>query len=40
MNSIGKEFLEKTKYKYHTPSDQMKGVQQPPLELDYDRTKK
>ena len=40
MNNIGKEFLEKTKYKYLTGSDQMKGVEQPPLELEYDKTKK
>ena len=39
MINIGKEFLEKTKYKYLLPSDQMKGVQQPPLELEYDKTK-
>lgn len=40
MNNIGKEFLEKTKYKNLTPSDQMQGVQQPPLELEYDKTKR
>jgi SagB-type dehydrogenase family enzyme len=39
MNNIGKEFIEKTKYKYHTGSDQMAGVQQPQLESEYDKTK-
>ncbi|MBM3238933.1 SagB/ThcOx family dehydrogenase [Candidatus Poribacteria bacterium] len=38
-NEIGKEFMEKTKYHYLAQSDQMKGLQQPPLELEYDRTK-
>ena len=39
-NEIGKEFMEKTKYHYLDQSDQMKGLQQPPLELEYDKTKK
>jgi len=30
---IGKEFLKKTTYPYLGPSDQMKGVPQPPLQL-------
>ncbi|MBM4053720.1 MAG: SagB/ThcOx family dehydrogenase [Planctomycetes bacterium] len=38
-NGIGKEFMQMTKYQYLFPSDQMKGEQQPPLELSYDRTK-
>lgn len=33
MNSIGKEFMEKTKEQYLGESDQDKGVPQPPLEL-------
>jgi SagB-type dehydrogenase family enzyme len=36
MNTIGKEFIEKTKYKYLDTSDQMKGYESPPLEADYD----
>ncbi|MDF2876432.1 MAG: SagB-type dehydrogenase domain protein [Sporomusa sp.] len=31
---FGKEFMEKTKYKYSSPSDQAKGLPQPPVELD------
>ncbi|KNF07063.1 SagB-type dehydrogenase domain protein [Gottschalkia purinilytica] len=34
-NGIGKEFMEKTKYKYMGESDQEKGIPQPPLELEY-----
>ncbi|MBU5675568.1 SagB/ThcOx family dehydrogenase [Alkaliphilus sp. MSJ-5] len=33
---IGKEFMEKTKYKYLEESDQDKGLPQPPLELGYE----
>lgn len=33
---IGKEFMEKTKYKYAEESDQQKGLPQPPLELEWD----
>jgi len=33
---IGKEFMEKTKYKYMGDSDQDKGLPQPKLQLDYD----
>ena len=33
MRGIGKEFMEKTRYKYLDESDQMKGLPQPPLEL-------
>jgi SagB-type dehydrogenase family enzyme len=36
---IGKEFMEKTQYEYLGESDQRKGLPQPPLELDYDKTK-
>lgn len=35
---IGKEFLEKTKYKYLSESLQRQGVPQPALELSYDPT--
>ena len=38
-NGIGKEFMHMTKYQYLAASDQMKGIQQPPLELPYDRSK-
>lgn len=37
--SIGKEFIEKTKHKYSGISDQEKGLPQPPLELEYDKSK-
>jgi len=30
-NNIGKEFIEKTKYKYLVPSDQTKGLAPPPV---------
>jgi SagB-type dehydrogenase family enzyme len=33
MKNIGKEFMEKTKYKYLGESDQVKRLPQPPLEL-------
>jgi len=36
---IGKEFMEKTQYKYLEPSDQNKGMPQPPLELPQDPEK-
>jgi len=39
VNEIGKEFMEKTKYHYLDKSDQMKGLPQPSLELEYDKTK-
>lgn len=35
--TIGKEFMEKTKYQYLEESDQQKGLPQPPLELEYDK---
>ena len=39
MNKIGKDFMEQTKYRYLAQSDQMKGLPQPLLELEYDKTK-
>lgn len=33
MRGIGKEFMERTRYKYLEESDQNKGLPQPPLEL-------
>jgi len=39
MDGIGKGFIEKTKYHHLTPSDRMRGVPQPPLELEYDTSK-
>jgi SagB-type dehydrogenase family enzyme len=38
MDSIGKEFLEKTKEKYFTETDQQKGLPRPPKELEYDNS--
>ncbi len=32
---IGKEFMEKTTYKFTSKSDQSQGITQPPLELEY-----
>ncbi len=37
---VGKEFMEKTKYKYLGESDQSKGLPQPPVELPHDESKK
>lgn len=37
-DGIGKEFIEKTKYKYLSESKQRLGVPQPPLENSYDPT--
>ncbi|MHA1955251.1 MAG: nitroreductase, partial [Candidatus Heimdallarchaeaceae archaeon] len=34
-NHIGKEFMEKTKYEHTSTSDQITGLPQPPLELEY-----
>lgn len=39
MNTIGKDFMEYTKYKYLGGSDQPRGIEQPSLELDYDPSK-
>ena len=36
---IGKQFLLETQYRYLDPSDQSKGLPQPPLELDYDHSR-
>ena len=33
MDGIGREFLEKTEYRYLSPSDQERGVEQPPLQV-------
>lgn len=33
MRGIGREFLEKTEYRHLSPSDQERGVPQPPLEI-------
>lgn len=33
LTSIGRDFMEKTKYRYLNPSDQERGLLQPPLEL-------
>lgn len=35
---IGKEFMERTKYKYGSPSDQEQGLPHPPVELDFDQS--
>ncbi len=35
VNEIGKEFMEKTQYKYLDPSDQTKGHPEPPLESEF-----
>ncbi|MHA1995943.1 MAG: SagB/ThcOx family dehydrogenase [Candidatus Hodarchaeales archaeon] len=39
VQGIGKEFMRKTKYQFMDPSDQNKGVPQPPLESKYDSSK-
>lgn len=39
MSSIGKEFMEKTKFQYLEKSDQSNYLPQPPLELEYDASK-
>ncbi len=39
VRGIGKEFMEKTQYKYLEESDQNKKLPQPPLELAYDISK-
>jgi len=35
MSSIGKEFMEKTKFQYLDRSDQSRNLPQPPLEMEY-----
>jgi hypothetical protein len=39
MNSIGKEFREKTKLQYLDGSDQSNNLPQPPLEAKYDASR-
>lgn len=39
-SGIGREFMEKTRYKYLEPSAQSRGLPQPPLELPYDVTER
>lgn len=39
IKNTGKEFMEKTKYKYLGESDQNKGLPQPPLEMEYHKDK-
>jgi len=38
IRGIGREFMLETKYQHMEPSDQQKGLPQPPLELPFDRT--
>jgi SagB-type dehydrogenase family enzyme len=37
LSGIGKEFMEKSQYKYLGESDQNKGLPQPPLEIEHDK---
>lgn len=39
MSSIGKEFMEKTKFQYLERSDQSRNLPQPPLEMEYDASR-
>ncbi|MHA1979047.1 MAG: SagB/ThcOx family dehydrogenase [Candidatus Hodarchaeales archaeon] len=39
VKGIGKEFIKKTTYQFMDPSDQNKGVPQPPLEAEYDSSR-
>lgn len=39
MSSIGKEFMEKTKFQYLDRSDQSRNLPQPPLEMEYDASR-
>ena len=39
LKKTGIEFMEQTKYENISESDQRKGVEQPPLELSYDKSK-
>ncbi len=39
MSSIGKEFIEKTKFQYLDRSDQSRNLPQPPLEKEYDASR-
>ena len=40
MSSIGKEFMEKTKFQYLDRSDQFRNIPQPPLEMEYDASRR
>ncbi len=40
MKSIGKEFMEKTKFQYLDRSDQSRNLPQPSLELEYDASRR
>jgi len=40
MSSIGKEFMEKTKFQYLDRSDQSRNIPQPPLEMEYDASRR
>ncbi len=39
MSSIGKEFMEKTKFQHLDRSDQSRNLPQPPLEMEYDASR-
>ena len=39
MSSIGKEFIEKTKFQHLDLSDQSRNLPQPPLEMEYDASR-
>ncbi len=39
MSSIGKEFMEKTKFQHLERSDQSRNLPQPPLEMEYDASR-
>ncbi|WP_422446359.1 SagB/ThcOx family dehydrogenase [Thermoanaerobacterium sp. DL9XJH110] len=40
MNGIGRDFVKMTKFQYLGQTDEEKGLPQPPLELEYDKTKR
>ena len=40
IKSIGRQFIEKTKYQYLSVSDQGLGIKQPPLEKEFDENQK
>ena len=37
---IGRQFMAQTRYRFLQPSDQNRGLPQPPLQLDYDRSQR
>jgi SagB-type dehydrogenase family enzyme len=39
-NGIGRQFMAQTRYRFLQPSDQNRGLPQPPLQLDYDRSQR